>query len=75
MDGIRFKKKFEKYKGEFMTAEYWQQWDKDDLDSWQGKEIDAVKDLEEDGIDIQDYRLSKEEFEFLTGDYRFEHVM
>jgi len=30
-----------------MTA-YYAQWDKDDLDSWQGKEINSVQDDQED---------------------------
>jgi hypothetical protein len=33
---------------------YWQQWDRADLDSWQGKEIDSVQDEDKyiDGEDI-----------------------
>lgn len=39
-----------------MSSNYWRQWDKDDLDSWQGKEepLDEFEDDYEDEIEKQD---------------------
>lgn len=44
-------KKIFTLKGFRMTSNYWSQWDKDDLDSWQGKDIeynDHDDDLDDD---------------------------
>ena len=47
---------------------YYAQWDKADLDSWQGKEIDAENGDNEDGEDIQSLKI-EEEFSPCMADY------
>jgi hypothetical protein len=36
-----------------MSAAYYEQWDKIDLDSWQGKEIASIEGKDEDGEDTE----------------------
>lgn len=60
MASIKVKKFYIKYKGEYVSA-YYAQWDAEDLDSWQGKEID---DIRENELTEEDIGLLKIEEDF-----------
>jgi hypothetical protein len=52
-----------------MTSAYWQQWDKSDLDSWQGKDIDPPDDDEDFDDDDNDREAAEEEYGCTCGYY------